>query len=140
MSNIDPERLAQRYVVVWTEPDPATRRKAIEQLWTEDGAHVLHPPVEIRDAAAALGFARTTLEARGYDEIEARVTRAYEEFVAPGDYTFRASGQAVRLHDLVKFRWEMVPVGGGEAVGGGVDVFVLDDDGRVHTDYQFPDL
>lgn len=140
MRNLDPERLAQCYVEVWTEPDPAIRRKAIEQLWTEDGAVVLHPPGEIRDAAAALGFAHTTLEARGYDEIETRVTRAYDQFVAPGEYTFRASGQAVRLHDVVKFRWEMVPVGGGEAVGGGVDVFVLDDAGRVRYSYQFPDL
>jgi len=139
MSNADAERLVQRYVGVWTEPDPDARRKAIEQLWTEDGAHVLHPPVEVRDAAAALGFVHTTLEARGHDEIEARVTHAYDEFVAPGEYIFRASGPAVRMHDIVKFRWEMVPVGGGEPVGGGVDVFVLDD-GRVRTDYQFPDL
>lgn len=139
MSNVDAESLVQRYVAVWTEPDPDTRRKSIEQLWTEDGAHVLHPPAEIRDAAAALGFTHATLEARGYDEIEARVTHAYDEFVAPGEYTFQASGQAVRLQDVVKFRWEMVPVGGGKAVGGGVDVFVLDE-GRVRIDYQFPDL
>jgi hypothetical protein len=138
MSNVDPERLVQHYVAVWTEPDPATRRNAIEQLWTEDGAHVLQPPVEIRDAAAGLGFTHPTLEARGYDEIEARVTRAHDDFVAPGEYTFRASGQVVRLGDVVKFRWEMVPVAGGEAVGGGVDVLVLHD-GRVRTDYQFPD-
>ena len=138
MTNLDAEHLVRRYVAVWTEPDPAKRRDAIEQPWTDDGAHVLQPPVEIRDAAAALGFAHPTLEVRGYDEIEARVTRAYDDFVAPGEYTFRASGPAVRLHDVVKFRWEMVPVGGGEAVGGGVDVFVLDD-GRVRTDYQFPD-
>lgn len=140
MSNADARDLVERYVGVWTEPDAAVRRTAIEQLWTQDGAHVLHPPVEIRDAAAALGFAHATLEARGYHEIEQRVTHAHEEFVAPGEYTFRASGHAVRLHDLVKFRWEMVPVGGGEAVGGGVDVLVLADDGRVRTDYQFPDL
>lgn len=138
MSNLDADELVQLYVAVWTEPDPAARRKAIEQLWAEDGAQVLQPPVEIRDAAAALGFVHPTLEARGYDELETRVTRAYEEFVAPGEYTFRASGPAVRLHDVVKFHWEMVPVGGGEAVGGGVDVFVLDG-GRVRTDYQFPD-
>jgi hypothetical protein len=139
MTNPDADRLVQRYVAVWTEPDPAARRKAIEELWTEDGAHVLHPPVEIRDAAATLGFAHTTLEARGYDEIEARVSRAHADFVAPGEYVFRASGPAVRLNDVVKFRWEMVPVDGGEPVGGGVDVFVLRD-GRVRTDYQFPDL
>jgi hypothetical protein len=139
MSTAKAEHLVQRYVAMWTEPDPATRRKSIEALWTEDGALVLHPPAEIRDAAAALGFAHATLDARGYDEIEARATCAYDEFVAPGEYTFQASGPAVRLHDVVKFRWEMVPVGGGEPVGAGVDVFVIDD-GRVRTAYQFPDL
>lgn len=138
MSDLDADNLVQRYVAVWTEPDPAARRKAIEQLWSEDGAHVLQPPVEIRDAATALGFVNTSLEARGYDEIEARVARAYDDFVAPGEYIFQASGPAVRLHNVVKFRWEMVPVGGGEAAGGGVDVLVLDG-GRVRTDYQFPD-
>jgi hypothetical protein len=66
-------------------------------------------------------------------------TGSGHEFVAPGEYTFQASGPAVRLHDVVKFRWEMVPVGGGEPVGAGVDVFVIDD-GRVRTAYQFPDL
>ncbi|MBO0878895.1 MAG: hypothetical protein J2P17_00605 [Mycobacterium sp.] len=139
MNSLDPESLAQHYVAVWTEPDPGHRRKAIEQLWTEDGGHVLHPPVEIRDAAAALGFVHPTLEARGYDELEARVTRAYDQFVAPGEYTFRVREQPVRLHDVVTFRWEMVPVGGGEAVAGGLDVFVLDDAGRVRNDFQFPD-
>lgn len=139
MNNVDVEELVQQYIGVWIEPDPAVRRKAIEQLWTEDGTHVLHPPAEIREAATKLGFAHPTLEARGYDELEARVTHAYEDFVAPGEYTFRASRPAVRLHDVVKFGWEMVPVGGGPAIGGGVDVFVLDG-GRVRTDYQFPGL
>jgi hypothetical protein len=139
MNNVDVEDLVQQYIGVWIEPDPAVRRKAIEQMWTEDGTHVLHPPAEIRDAASALGFAHPTLEARGYDELEARVTRAYDDFVAPGEYTFRLSAPAVRLNDVVKFSWEMVPVGGGPAVGGGVDMFVLDG-GRVRTDYQFPGL
>lgn len=140
MSTLEPERLVQRYVAVWTEPDPAIRRNAIEQLWTEDGVHVLHPPSEIVDAAAALGFAHVPLEARGYDELEARIARAYDQFVAPGEYTFRASEQPVRLHEVVKFRWEMVPVAGGAAVAGGLDVFVLDAAGRVRSDFQFPDL
>lgn len=139
MNRLDAECLKQRYVSVWTEADPAARRTAIEQLWSEDGAIVLHPPVELRDAAAALGFTDATLEAHGYDAIQARVTRAYEEFVAPGEFSFRASEPAVRLHDVVKLRWEMVPIGGGESVGAGVDVLVLDGSGKVRTSYQFPD-
>jgi hypothetical protein len=137
---LDAQDLVDSYVAVWSEPNQAARRAAIERLWTEDGAHVLHPPVEIRDAAAAHGFTRTTLEARGYDELERRVTRAYEEFVEPGEYVFRSSGPAVRLREIVAFRWEMVPTGGGAAVAGGVEVFALDEGGRLRSDYQFPDL
>lgn len=138
MTNINPHDIADRYIALWTEPDAALRRKAIQLLWAEDGAHILQPPVEIREAAAALGFDSTTLEARGYGALEARVTRSYERFVAPGQYTFRPRDDAVRLRDIVKFSWETVSTDGGEAVSGGLEVLVLDDDGRIKTDYMFP--
>ncbi|MER6302776.1 hypothetical protein ABT247_24925 [Kitasatospora sp. NPDC001539] len=85
-----------------------------------------------------MGFPEQVLEARGYRELESRVTRAHEEFVAPGEFTFRARPDAVRLRDVVRFTWEMVPVGGGEAVGGGDEFVVLDAAGRITADYQFP--
>jgi hypothetical protein len=31
----------------------------------------------------------------------------------------------------------MVPVGGGEVAAVGLEILVLDDDGRIRTDYQF---
>ena len=138
MTNINPHDLAGRYIALWTEPDAALRRKAIEHLWAEDGAHILEPPVEIREAAAALGFNFTTLEARGYDALEGRVTRSYERFVASGQFTFRPRDDAVRLRNVVKFGWETVSADGGEAVSGGLEVLVLDDDGLIKTDYMFP--
>jgi hypothetical protein len=138
VTNINPHNLADRYIALWTEPDAALRRKAIQHLWAEDGAHILQPPVEIREAAAALGFDCTTLEARGYGALEARVTRSYERFVAPGQYTFRPRDDAVCLCNVVKFSWETVSTDGGEAVSGGLEVLVLDDDGRIKTDYMFP--
>ncbi|MFD1934951.1 MULTISPECIES: hypothetical protein [Nonomuraea] len=73
-------------------------------MWAEDGEHVLQPPQEIRQVAAALGFDSSTLEARGYDAIETRVARSYERFVATGEFTFRARSDAVRLRDVVTFR------------------------------------
>ncbi|MET9402617.1 hypothetical protein [Kitasatospora sp. NPDC002965] len=130
--------IADRYVALWTEPDPARRRAAIEGLWAAGGVHLLHPPEEIREQAAALGFGESALEARGYDALEQRVTRAYREFVAGGEYSFRGVGEAVRLRDAVRLTWEMVAVGSGDVLGGGVDVLVLDDRGRIITDYQFP--
>ncbi|MFD8750271.1 hypothetical protein ACFV0O_04720 [Kitasatospora sp. NPDC059577] len=134
------QQLADRYAMLWTESDPGARREAIERLWADGGTHLLHPPVEARTAAARVGFAEPVLEARGYEELEFRVTRAYEEFVAPGGFTFRARPDAVRLRDVVRFGWEMVPVDGGEPVGGGEEFVVLDADGRITADYQFPGL
>jgi hypothetical protein len=136
MTNIDPQELADRYVAVWNEPDAEPRRKAIHDLWTEDGAHILQPPQEIRTLAAGLGFT-STLEARGHDALEVRVTRAYEEFVAPGEFAFKLRDNADRLGNVVKFNWEMVPSNGGEVAGAGLEILVLDEHGHIVTDYQF---
>lgn len=133
----DLKALVERYVALWMEPDPEVRRRTIRELWAPDGAHVLEPPREIRDAARALGFHVPALEARGYEALEARVARAHEEFVAPGRFVFRPRDDASRLHDVVKFRWEMVPKGGGAVAGVGLEILVLDAEDRVRTDYQF---
>jgi hypothetical protein len=137
MTNVDPRELVRRYVAVWHEPDAELRRKAIRELWAEDGAHILQPPQEIRQAAAGLGFPSTTLQACGHDALEVRVTRTYQDFVAPGTYTFQARDNADRLGNVVKFNWEMVPADGREAAGAGLEILLLDEDGRITTDYQF---
>jgi hypothetical protein len=133
---IDPKELGDRYVAVWNQPDAERRRTAIAELWTEDGVQFLQPPQQVHEAAAGLGLT-PILQARGHDELEVRVTRSYEEFIAPGEFAFRARDNAARLGNLVKFNWEMVPVGGGQAVGVGLEVLILDDDGRIRLDYQF---
>lgn len=138
MIEISPQDLADRYITQWTEPDAAERRAAIERLWAEDGTHILQPPVEIREIAAKLGFDHTTLEAQGYDAIEIRVARSYEQFVEKGGFTFRSRAGAVRLHGVVKFSWETVSVDTGDVAGGGLEILVLDDDGRIKADYMFP--
>jgi hypothetical protein len=137
MTTIDPRELVRRYVAVWNEPDAELRRKAIHDLWAEDGAHILQPPQEIRQAAAELGFPSITLQALGHEALEVRVTRAYREFVAPGKFIFQPRDNADRLGEIVKFNWEMVPAGGGEPAGAGLEILVLDEDGRIKTDYQF---
>ncbi|MDO0934136.1 hypothetical protein QQY66_21465 [Streptomyces sp. DG2A-72] len=139
MIDIDAQDLAQRYVAQWTEPDASVRRTAIERLWAEDGTHVLQPPEEMRETAAALGFDHTALEAQGHDAIEIRVARSYERFVEKEGFTFRSRGDAVRLHGVVKFGWDAVSVATGDVLGGGIDILVLDAGGRIQTDYQFPD-
>ncbi len=48
MTAIDAGDLVRRYVAVWHEPDAELRRKAVHELWAEDGAQVLQPPEEMR--------------------------------------------------------------------------------------------
>jgi hypothetical protein len=128
--------LADRYVAVWNEPDADRRRDAIAGLWSEDGVHILEPPDDILEAARKQGFV-PSLEARGHEALETRVTRAYDEFIAPGEFAFRRRDNVVRLADVVKFNWEMVGASDGETVALGLELLVLDGDGRIRVDYQF---
>jgi hypothetical protein len=132
----DANELADRYVAMWTEPDAERRRFAIAERWTEDAVHILDPPQEAREAAAALDIT-PTFQARGHRELDERMTRAYEEFVAPGEFTFRRRDNVSRVGDAVKFNWEMVSASGGEAVAVGLEFLILAPDGRIRLDYQF---
>jgi hypothetical protein len=129
------ELVVDRYVAIWNEPDAARRGAAVVQLWTEDAVHILQPPQEVREAAAALEVT-PIFQARGHRELEARVGRAFEEFVAPGQYSFRAQGNVARLGDALKFTWEMVTTSG-DVAGVGLEFLLLDADGRIRLDYQF---
>ena len=119
---IKPAELVDRYVAVWNEPDAALRRESIAALWAQDGAHFT-----------------PTLEACGYEALDARVTGAYEKWVKAGGFVFRSSGTAEAHHNGVWFNWEMVSAAGGAAAAVGFDFLVLGDDGRIRLDYQFLD-
>ena len=129
--------LAERYVALWNEPDAGRRRRTITELWTEHGRHILQPPQEIRAIAAQPGIGLTaTLEARGHAEIEARVTSAYEHWVASEGHNFRGRDDVQRLGDVVKFHWEAVAEDG-EVLAVGLNVLVLAADGRIERDFTF---
>ena len=135
---LDTFELVDRYVAVWNEPDAETRHRLVRELWAAGGTHVLEtPPEAIRDAARALGLPAPALVARGYDELDRRVDRAYQDFVAPGVYEFRSGGDAHRVGELVTFTWQMVATADGTVVGGGRSVLVLDTDGRIGRDHQW---
>jgi hypothetical protein len=133
MDNV--KELVDRYTAIWNEPDPDRRRQGVAQLWSEDAVQILEPPQEVREAAAGLEVT-PTFQARGHHELEARVTRAYEEFVATAGNSFRPQDHGKRLADVVTWRWEMV-TDTGEVAGGGLEFVVLGADGRIQTDYQF---
>ncbi len=131
--------LATTYVRLWNDPDEEARRRSVRDLWAPGGRPVLLAPQEMRQQAAALGFPTPLLEVRGHEELDARVTRAYEAFVGSGNFVFRLREAPVRLQDAVSFGWEMVPAGGGEPAGGGREFLLLDADERIRVDYQFID-
>ena len=120
MNNI--EELVDRYIAVWNEPDAEARRKNIPTLWTEDGANLTK-----------------SLEARGYEALEARIASAHEKFVRTGGFVFKSMNRTESHHNVVTFHWIMVPAAGGEVAAAGVNFIILDDDGRIRCDYQFTD-
>jgi hypothetical protein len=134
---MDTKTLADSYISLWNEPDPDRRRAAIHSLWHEDAEHVLDPPEAIRTTAAELGFPHPALVVRGHAELEARVTRAYEEFIATGAMTFAMAGEPQRVGDALKLSWKGVPADGSTPGGGGTDLLLLGADGRILRDYQF---
>jgi hypothetical protein len=134
---IDANELVDRYVAMWMEADPTARRARVRQVWSPGGAQILDPPAAVRDAARAIGFPHPALEVRGHEALEFRVTRAHEEFVAPGRYAFRRSGDAVRVAEAVKFRWEMWSPADGSVAAAGLDLLLLDAEDRIRVDYQF---
>jgi hypothetical protein len=94
----DPQEVAERYAALWNEPDPSRRREGVRALWTPNGAQVLvDPPQETRAAADQLRFRKPSFEVHGHVALEARVTRAYEMFIAPGEFVFRSREGSVVL-------------------------------------------
>jgi hypothetical protein len=110
------------YNSVWNESDAVRRREIIAELWSEDATHCTH-----------------SLEAHGYEAIEARVLKAYEKFVVTGGYEFKSIGGADEHHKAVRYSWVMVPRDGGMVAAAGTVFILLDDDGRIRFDYQFTD-
>ena len=141
-SELDDQALADftsRWFALWIEADPHVRSRQVADLWAANAAQVLvDPPQAMREAVAELAFPVPRLEVRGHDEIDRRVTRAYEMFIEPGEYTFKATGgDAVLLAPaLVGLAWDMATVADGTVVGSGYDVFVLDEDRRILLDHQ----
>ena len=113
------EGVAERYVAAWNEPEPDARRRAVAELWTEDGAYT--------DPLAAV---------EGHEAIAAVIAGAREMF--PG-HVFGLIGDPDAHHDVVRFGWGLVPEGGGEAAVVGFDVAVVASDGRLRNVYGFLD-
>ena len=116
-TDLDP--LLERYVAQWHEPDPAARRRLIEEIWTPDGANFT-----------------ASFDVRGRDALEARVRATYEKWVRNGGCVFRPR-RADCHHGAVRFMWDMASRKEGRVVSVGVEFLLLAADGRIREDYQF---
>jgi len=114
------QELADRYVAVWNERDAAARRRMIEELWQPNGEHYIGDR-----------------EARGYDALELRIVGSHEKNVRDAGNSFRALPDARRLRDVVCFHWEMLRPPGDDVAAVGLEILLIDDAGRIRTDYQF---
>ncbi|ARF53083.1 nuclear transport factor 2 family protein [Streptomyces gilvosporeus] len=119
---LDIDRIVQRYVAVWSEPDAAARKRAVADLWAPDGAEFIEGA-----------------QFRGHDELVGRVTEAYGLFVASGEYHVTADNHVTVHDDVVMLTIQLTYAKGPQVdeVAWAARVFlVLDDDGRIVQDYH----
>jgi hypothetical protein len=110
--------LAQRYIAVWNQIDEQARRRAVDELFTDDARYV--------DPMA---------EASGREQIAATIGAVQQQF--PG-FVFRLTGPVDGHHDQARFSWELGPVGSAAPIAG-FDVAVTDGNGRICTVLGFLD-
>lgn len=110
--------LVARYLETWNETDPAARRKAIDELWAEDGVYT--DPIAVAD---------------GREAIDATIAAVQGQF---GGMTFTLAGPVDAHHNIARFTWNLGPEGE-EALVVGFDVAVLDEDGRISNVHGFLD-
>ena len=116
----DINEIAHRYVALWNEPDAARRRAEIAAIFAPDLMHCTK-----------------TKEARGHEEMEARVLGSYERWVRDGGCVFRLAGTPLAHHDSVLLRWHMVSAGTETVRSMGSDFLMLNEVGLIRQDYQF---
>jgi hypothetical protein len=119
LENVTLGELIENYVAVWNEPDPSERRRRIRSVWAEGGVTCYR-----------------LSHARGYEEIEGRVTSSWEKWLRDGKYIFRPNKTACH-HDVVRFEFSMVALPDGRIQGRGLNFLILDGHGRIHSDLQF---
>ena len=65
------------------------------------------------------------------------MTRAYQTYMGTGDYRFRLAKAPAAHHDAVKIDWEIVSAADGTVASAGIELLILDQDGKITTDHQF---
>jgi hypothetical protein len=104
------ERLVDRHLAAYCEPDAARRMGAIRELWNPEG-RLVDPP----------------LEARGHQGIADQAATLLSQFP---QHRFERSGAVDAHHGFVRYGWKLLDANGA-AVLQGVDFAELDAQGRL---------
>jgi hypothetical protein len=116
MSDFD--AVVQRYLATWNETDPATRRKAVDELFADDVSYI--------DPLAAV---------HGRDALDGLIGAVQQQF--PG-FVFAPGGPVDAHHQQGRFTWTL-GMPGEEPPVIGFDVAELDADGRIRRVLGFID-
>ena len=111
------QHIADRYIAVWNERDPARRRSLLTDGWTEDARYV--DPL---------------MQGQGREQIGALIAAVHERFA---DFRFALIGQADGHGDQLRFSWGLGPEGAESPIKG--TDFVVVDGGRVASVTGFLD-
>ncbi|MFD8497797.1 nuclear transport factor 2 family protein [Amycolatopsis sp. NPDC059657] len=102
--------IADRYLAVWNETDPARRRALIADTFTEDASYT--------DPLGAV---------RGHDGIDTFIAGAQAQFAG---LVFTLPAEPDAHHNLARFQWHLGAPGATEPLVIGFDVVVVTD-GRI---------
>ena len=115
--------LAERYVGVFNETDPATRKGLVAELFTADCT-----------------FTDPLADVAGHDGVDGFVNAAQQKLAG---CEFRRYGDVDAHHDRARFRWAAASpeawAAGAEPPVIGFDVVVVDADGRIDQVHGFLD-
>ncbi|MDT7728904.1 MAG: hypothetical protein QOI21_5480 [Actinomycetota bacterium] len=115
----DTQHVAEAYIAIWNDQNPATRRAQVEALFTEDATFV-DPLADIQ----------------GWDAIDQLITGAQSQFTG---LTFSLAGNADGHHNIARFTWHLSAPGTEDPIVIGFDVIALDDTNRITQIHGFLD-
>ncbi len=106
----DPRHIAERYIALWNEPDPAVRRQLLAEGWT-----------------AAASYVDPMMAGHGPDEISGLIGAVQAQFPS---FSFRLTGKPDGHGQNYRFSWSLGPGDFVDAPFEGTD-FVRVEDGRI---------
>lgn len=111
--------LAERYLDVWNETDPARRRLLADELF-----------------APTCRFTDPMVDVQGPEAIDATIGSVQQQFTG---HRLRLAGPVDGHHDQFRFTWDLVGEPGAEPVVVGFDVLVTGPDGKLEQVLGFLD-